>query len=251
MSSVNFSLRVKKILKYWKYWVIVVISFLIFIYAVFNLIPIIIEYNEVDKIYKSIKEEIFDNNTYNHNDLLSINEEGLGYIYIPSINLKLPIAQTSDNDYYLSHTFNNVSNINGCLFEDCRISEGLSAFNVIIYGHNMKSGAMFGKLPRYRDFSFWNSPNNDIFYIFTNNVIKKYKIFSCYISEPVSDTYTYKFSSVKQFRDYALNMKEKSIYSTNIDVSDITQIVTLSTCTIGNKKRFIVHGAYVEEVVIN
>lgn len=254
---------INKILKDWKYWLILVSLTIIFIVTTIKFIPIVTEYNTVNKIYKNIEKQVLSQNdsagdnkfdipfTYDHKSLLAINQDGLGYIYIPSINLKLPLAQTSDNNYYLSHTFDKTSNINGCLFEDYRISKGLSAYNVVIHGHNMKSGAMFGKLPRYRDYDFWSSFGNDIFYIFTNNVIRKYQIFSIYITEPISDTYTYNFASVEALRNYAINMKEKSIYDTNIDVSNTSQVITLSTCTQGGKKRFIVHATYIEEVTIS
>lgn len=81
-------------------------------------------------------------------------------------------------------------------FEDSRINSGLSSNHVIIYGHNMRNGAMFGKLKSYENSSFYNGSGNNVFYIYTGNVIKQYKIFSCYISEAVSDTYTFNFPSL-------------------------------------------------------
>lgn len=73
------------------------------------------------------------------------------------------MVQGDDNDYYLTHTFNKEYSANGCLFEDYRINGGLSASHVIIYGHNMRNGAMFGKLKSYQNYSFWNSAGNNVF----------------------------------------------------------------------------------------
>lgn len=245
--------------------IILVISVGVFIFAAYNLINIFLAYHKADVIYDNIQQDVLDEDshtkvvigedeqeveipfTYNHQALLNINSQGIGYIYIPSIDCRLPMVQGDDNDYYLTHTFNKEYSANGCLFEDYRINGGLSASQIIIYGHNMRNGAMFGKLKNYQDYSFWNNSGNDVLYIYTGNVIKKYKIFSCYISEAISDTYTFNFPTLESMRDYAVNMKAKSMYDTGVDVSTATQVITLSTCTNDGEQRFIVHGMYVGE----
>lgn len=245
--------------------IILIISLAVFIFAAYNLINIFLAYHKADVIYNNIGQDVLDEDaptkvvigeeeqeveipfTYNHDALLNINSEGIGYMYIPSIDCRLPMVQSYDNEYYLTHTFNKEYSANGCLFEDYRITDGLSSNHVIIYGHNMRNGAMFGKLKNYQDYSFWNNSGNSVFYIYTGNVIKEYKIFSCYISEAISDTYTFNFPNLASMRDYAANMKAKSLYETGVDVSNATQVITLSTCTNDGEKRFIVHGMYVGE----
>ena len=245
--------------------IILVISVGVFIFAAYNLINIFLAYHKADVIYDNIQQDVLDEDshtkvvigedeqeveipfTYNHQALLNINSQGIGYIYIPSIDCRLPMVQGDDNDYYLTHTFNKEYSANGCLFEDYRINGGLSASQIIIYGHNMRNGAMFGKLKNYQDYSFWNNSGNDVLYIYTGNVIKEYKIFSCYISEAISDTYTFNFPTLESMRDYAVNMKAKSMYDTGVDVSTATQVITLSSCTNDGEQRFIVHGMYVGE----
>lgn len=245
--------------------IILVISVGVFIFAAYNLINIFLAYHKADVIYDNIQQDVLDEDshtkvvigedeqeveipfTYNHQALLNINSQGIGYIYIPSIDCRLPMVQGDDNDYYLTHTFNKEYSANGCLFEDYRINGGLSASQIIIYGHNMRNGAMFGKLKNYQYYSFWNNSGNDVLYIYTGNVIKEYKIFSCYISEAISDTYTFNFPTLESMRDYAVNMKAKSMYDTGVDVSTATQVITLSTCTNDGEQRFIVHGMYVGE----
>ena len=245
--------------------IILVISVGVFIFAAYNLINIFLAYHKADVIYDNIQQDVLDEDshtkvvigedeqeveipfTYNHQALLNINSQGIGYIYSPSIDCRLPMIQGDDNDYYLTHTFNKEYSANGCLFEDYRINGGLSSSQIIIYGHNMRNGAMFGKLKNYQDYSFWNNSGNDVLYIYTGNVIKEYKIFSCYISEAISDTYTFNFPTLESMRDYAVNMKAKSMYDTGVDVSTATQVITLSTCTNDGEQRFIVHGMYVGE----
>lgn len=248
--------------------IVLVAAAAVFIFAAYNLITIFLEYKEGTDIYNAIEHDVLDDDTtttvvindsdhaveipfkYDHEALLSINPQGVGYLYIPSIGLRLPMVHPDDNDFYLTHTFNKSYNGNGCLFIDCNIDEGLSASQVIIYGHNMRNGSMFGLLPRYNNYSFWNSGGNSTFYIYTGNVLKEYKIFSAYVSAPISDTYTYNFPTLEYMRTYAASMKEKSLYDTGVDVSNATQIITLSTCTADGENRFIVHGVYVGEGTI-
>lgn len=164
--------------------IILVISVGVFIFAAYNLINIFLAYHKADVIYDNIQQDVLDEDshtkvvigedeqeveipfTYNHQALLNINSQGIGYIYIPSIDCRLPMVQGDDNDYYLTHTFNKEYSANGCLFEDYRINGGLSSSQIIIYGHNMRNGAMFGKLKNYQDYSFWNNSGNDVLYIY-------------------------------------------------------------------------------------
>ena len=139
--------------------IILIAAICVFCYSAFMLFQIFWEYKKGNDIYDTIQNQVLDTDTptsvtlddeeveipfvYDHKQLLSINPEGLGYLYIPSIDVRLPMVQSTDNDFYLTHTFNKTANKNGCLFEDYRITGGLSATNVIIYGHNMHNGRMF------------------------------------------------------------------------------------------------------------
>lgn len=253
--------------------IIIMILALAFAISALILVDKLLEYERIDNIYDSVAVDVLDETEketsgilvsveepeeikpyipfeYSHEELLSINNDGIGYLYIEALDLKLPLVQTSDNNYYLRRAFNGEENMGGCLFEDSRISKGLYAENVIIYGHNMKNDTMFGTLDKYTDSEFLNTDENNIIYVFTDKLVKKYKIFSCYTTEPSGDTFTFNFASVDELRNYAEVMKAKAQYDTGVDVSEANQILTLSTCaTNNNKQRFIVHGVLIEELI--
>lgn len=246
--------------------IILVVSACIFIFAAYNLISILLEYKKGNDIYDNIGDTVLDDTPvnisigddeeitipfkYDHQALLDINSDGLGFLYIPSLDVRLPIAQTTDNDFYLTHTFDKTYNSNGCVFEDYRITDKLNANHIILYGHSMNSGAMFGTLHKYKSSYFYNYDGNDVFYIYTEDIIKEYKIFTAYVSEPISDTYTFNFISLDGLRSYANRMKALSLYDTGVNVDKATQVVTLSTCTNNGKQRFIISGMYVGETTI-
>lgn len=244
--------------------IILIICACVFVFAAVKLVSILLEYKKGNDIYNNIEGDVLEDTpvnitiddeepevtipfVYNHHALLDINSDGLGFLYVPSVDIRLPIAQTTDNDFYLTHTFDKTYNRNGCLFVDYRIKDGLNASHVLIYGHNMGSGAMFGTLARYKNSGFYQTEGNDVFYIYTEDVIRKYKIFTVYVTDPVSDTFTFNFSNLTGLREYAQTVKAESLYDTGVDVSNTTQVVTFSTCTDDSKQRVIVSGTYVGE----
>lgn len=244
--------------------IILIICACVFVFAAFKLVSILLEYKKGNDIYDNIEGNILEDKpvnitigddnqdvtvpfVYNHQALLNINPDGLGFLYVPSVDIRLPIAQTTDNDFYLTHTFDKTYNGNGCLFVDYRITNKLKANHVLIYGHNMNSGAMFGSLSRYETPSFYQTEGNDVFYIYTEDVIRKYKIFTVYITDPISDTFTFNFSNLAGLREYAKNVQAQSLYNTGVDITNTMQIVTFSTCTNNSKQRLIVSGTYVGE----
>lgn len=246
--------------------IILIICIIVFCVSAGMLIKILLEYKKGSDIYKDVQSEVLDDKTpvtvempegeveipfkYNHEALLAINPDAQGYIYVPSVNLRLPIVQGTDNEKYLETTIDGSINKNGCPFIDYRIKGGITASHVIIYGHTLYSGTMFSSLHKYRNSGFYSTEGNDKFYIYTQDTIKEYQIFSVYLTDPVSDTFTFNFPDIASMRQYAMQRKELTMYETTGDVSEATQIITLSTCADNLTKRLIIHGSYIGESVI-
>ena len=90
-----------------------------------------------------------------YESLYNINKRLIGWVKIADIDIDYPVMQTVDNEYYLDHDFGQNYDKNGCIFmdKDCDVID--RSTNLIIYGHHMKSGAMFGQLDKYADESFY------------------------------------------------------------------------------------------------
>ena len=246
--------------------IILIICIIVFCVSAGMLIKILLEYKKGSDIYKDVQSEVLDDKTpvtvempegeveipfkYNHEALLAINPDAQGYIYVPSVNLRLPIVQGTDNEKYLETTIDGSINKNGCPFIDYRIKGGITASHVIIYGHTLYSGTMFSSLHKYRNSGFYSTEGNDKFYIYTQDKIKEYQIFSVYLTDPVSDTFTFNFPDIASMRQYAMQRKELTMYERTGDVSEATQIITLSTCADNLTKRLIIHGSCIGESVI-
>ena len=88
----------------------------------------------------------------------ALNKDLVGWLNIPSISVKYPVLQTPDRpDYYLRRDFYGNYSTPGCLYarETCDIFA--PSDNVVVYGHAMKSGDMFGRLNRFQDKAFCES----------------------------------------------------------------------------------------------
>ena len=87
-------------------------------------------------------------------DLLAVNPDTVGFLTIDGV-VSLPVVQRqNDNEYYLTHDFSGGEHAEGALFLD-----GLNRLSpeddcLIVYGHNMQNGTMFGDLKLYRELYF-------------------------------------------------------------------------------------------------
>ena len=78
-----------------------------------------------------------------------------GWLTIEGTNIDYPVmTRDGDNNYYLKSNFYGEYDRNGLLILDYRCDQTAEGQNMIIYGHNMKTGVMFGTLKRYKDPKF-------------------------------------------------------------------------------------------------
>jgi sortase B len=178
--------------------------------------------------------------------ILSKNQKLIGWIKIDDTVIDYPVMQTVNNEYYLDHNFNQEEDKNGCIFMDyqCDVVKGCD--NIIIYGHHMKSGKMFGSLNKYSKQSYYEEHpviqfdtiyekgEYQIMYVFRSKV---------YSEEDVEFKY-YQFinaTSEKEFNSYMNEMAKLSLYDTGVTASYGDKLLTLSTCDYQeNKGRFVV-----------
>ena len=76
-------------------------------------------------------------------NLQQINPEILAWITVPGTPIDYPVALGEDNSYYLNHTVTGESNILGSIFATA--GTDFEESHIILYGHNMASGKMFGR----------------------------------------------------------------------------------------------------------
>ncbi|MDD3663206.1 MAG: class B sortase [Candidatus Pacebacteria bacterium] len=175
------------------------------------------------------------------------NQDVVGWIQIPALDISYPVVQRTDNFYYLSHLFTGESNSNGSIFVDFHNKSDFADQNTIIYGHNMKNGSMFGTLDSYDDKSLYDQ--NPYFYVYVPDNILVYQIFSCYTGKTGSRAYTYAFSDGNDFRSFVETIRGYAGYDTEVEVAESDKIVTLSTCVNSRRDyRYLVHGKLIQKI---
>lgn len=173
-------------------------------------------------------------------ELQAQNSDTVGWIQIPGTQISYPLMHTTDDSYYLNHTFSKKVNGAGSIFVETLNSADFTDLHTIIYGHNMKNGSMFAGLKEYRSASYLVAHPN--VYVDLADGTHAYQIFSVYEADADSDSYTIGFAPDETYEEYLKTIKGRSLYDTSVTVTREDSIITLSTCTKHGEKRFLVHA---------
>ena len=172
--------------------------------------------------------------------LTAINSHIAGWIYLPGTQIDYPIAYSTDNEYYLTHTFKNTYNTGGCIYVDSSCKTDFTSKNTTLHGHNMKNGAMFHDILQYQKPEFYEA--HPYFYLFTPADTYRVEVFSSYVTDAY-DTYTAPEFTEKLFDSFLKKRIGMSFSHIRQDVSTLDRIITLSTCTYEyDDARYVVHG---------
>lgn len=181
----------------------------------------------------------------NFNELQKTNPDIYAWIYIPGTSVDYPVLQhPTDDTFYLEHNIDGSAGLPGCIYSELLNGKSFDDRNTVLYGHNMRNGSMFATLHRYADKDFFDT--NRYIYIYTEKGTYVYEIFAAYTYSDIHLLKGLDITSDEKFADYLESvlairgMGNNIDNSLNIDSSD--RIVTLSTCTSNDIRRFLVQG---------
>lgn len=194
--------------------------------------------NIMEKISKTITEN---DNKIDFNKLKEINNETIAYIKVNGTNISYPVVKTTNNDFYINHSFDKSENGAGWIFADYRNKFNESEKNLVIYGHNRRDGSMFSTLKNALNEEWYNNKDNLVISLITEAEGREYQIFSIYKIEK-EDYYTTIYFTDKEYEKFIKDIKQRSIKKFNIDVGLEDEILTLSTCDNNNNYRVVVHA---------
>ena len=179
------------------------------------------------------------------------NPEVIGWIMVPGTHISHPILHTNNNNTYLTTAWDGTYSRAGSIFLETRNQADFNDYNTIIYGHNMRNGAMFADLHLYKDAAFRDE--NPYVYIAYEGGIRKYEIFSGYEAAVVSDTYRLVFSDLEQQHAALISYVHRSQWESPVIPSPEDPVLTLSTCTGSGyyDDRWVVQAVLVEEWATN
>lgn len=182
-----------------------------------------------------------------------VNFEGLrehfpgivGWIELEDTAINYPIMQWSDNYFFLEHLPDGARHRKGSIFLDYRSSPHFEDKNTLIYGHESRTDDMFGVLKHFRSQDFYDE--NSRMHVYTP--VKDYQlaIFAGYLVDSADEQPRINFNGDEDFAEYIDDIRKRSFFKSDAEVSLDDKIVSLCTCAYDfPNARLIIVGKLVE-----
>lgn len=251
-------------MKKWTSKFLTFIYLAIFLYSAFSLAKYLYTYYETSKsleevqmIYQStlttLEDEAVETSSTpftirpQFKDLLTVNNNIVGWISTDGTKLNNPILQAENNDFYLNHNVKDRESRAGSVFMDYRNDVQDINRNTILYGHAMKNSTMFGSLKNYLNQQY--ADEHPIIYLDTLYEGYDVEVFAAY--ETTIDFYYIEteFKSSDVFLKFLDEIQARSAIEMNVEIGPEDKILTLSTCkdsVLSDDHRFVVQGKLVK-----
>ena len=179
------------------------------------------------------------------NELKNINNDVMGWVRVDGTSINYPFVQTTDNDYYIDHDIYKNYNNSGSIFGDYRNNWNLETKNIILYGHHLINGSMFGSISKMFT-SDWQKNSNHLITTKTFDKTYTWEVFSVYETSIESTYLKNEFKDDNEYNEFITKLKNKSNYDYKVDMTRTTNIITLSTCNNTNTGRLVVHARLIK-----
>ena len=161
-----------------------------------------------------------------------------GWITIKDTEIDYPTMKPpkDDDDFYLDHDPDGNYSPAGSIFTDPYSSMELSS-NIIIYGHHMPDGSMFGNLGKYEKQKYANKHKTATFrkwYKDGSTTVGDYQVFASLKCDATEEHNYLNYADIRdetKFNDYIKYLKKNTLISSNIKPEFGDELITLSTCS--------------------
>ncbi len=177
------------------------------------------------------------------------NNDCIGWLKVDGMKIDYPVMQNEDNLFYVNRNFDGVSDNMGSIVLDSRSKPGTgtaaagygdgtrSCTNLVIGGHNMRNGTMFGDLDNFRKKDY--AKKHNIIKFSTLYEEREYEILCAFLSQiyPAEKTDVFKYynffnaDTEEEFNDFYNNIKKLQLYDTGVTAQFGDEFITLHTCT--------------------
>lgn len=169
-------------------------------------------------------------------ELKQINPDLVGWIKGGSM-VDSPVVQR-DNQFYMTHDFYGNESAAGTVFVDEINTNCDKNPYVILYGHNMKNGTMFGTLPRYRTLSHLKENPILEFTTVTSGTAGYYVPIAAFDASMDKEDENYfflrqysAFARTQTRLDFIKQLQERSRFSVPVEVDETDRILAPVTCS--------------------
>ena len=211
----------------------------------FSSVGVLLYYWHQDRSDKSVREQVADlfGKQIEGGDegippefqaLYAENPDTVGWLRIDGTNVDGVVMHAPDTlEKYLHTDFNGQYSARG-MFYVAEKNDMLNSDNIIIYGHHMNDGTMFGQLELYQDAAYGAAHSTIVF-----NTIYGYRTYQLVAAirtrvladwEPGFKYYEYTGHDDVQFWEYVDFIQNNRLYDTGVELQPGDRLLTLSTC---------------------
>lgn len=167
------------------------------------------------------------------NKLLEANPDTVGWLHVGDI-IDFAVVHR-DNEHYLTHNFFNEYAVEGAAFMDAGNSIWPEDTHLIIHGHNMIDGSVFGELKQFRNLEYLQAYPIATF----NSLYREHQYVPIAVfdisAEPGYENYMdlqqFRFNNSKAFTDFIADAQQRSYYNIPVDVHPGDHLLSLVTCS--------------------
>ena len=156
-----------------------------------------------------------------------------------------------DNSYYLTRDYRGYHNVNGAIFLDEACDLSSRPATLTLYGHNMKTGAMFGRLHKYESLSYYREHA-----LLTFDTLYEDGRYVVFAAGKISlNSWERQYVSLASLHSASLERRTGAIgrlqaisaFVTEVDVQADDQLLLLITCVEDADERWLVAARRVRE----
>lgn len=189
-----------------------------------------------------------------YRELYAQNPDLAGWLRVDGTGIDYPVMFKGMDyiDYYLHRDFSGDYSYRGCLYikEDCDLNRPSDV--IVVYGHNMKDGTMFGPLKKFENAGF--AKDHPYFEMDTLYETRRYEIISVFRTQTgtgsAEDFDYWRFVDAEDedhFNAYVQELKRRSLFEIPAEAVYGDKLVELSTCEYSSQnERLVVAGKQIQ-----
>ncbi|MBO4788050.1 MAG: class B sortase [Lachnospiraceae bacterium] len=171
--------------------------------------------------------------------LVEEREDYRAWLRVTGTNIDYPVMQGVNDLYYAKHDVDKNISISGSIYMSTENTADFSDNYIVIFGHHMDNGAMFGDIDRYLESGFLDSHQEGV--IVTPDGTYDVRFFALVRTVAYEDTvYTVGNRDLEELIAF---ITANALVKTTVDASGVKKVVALSTCTdVSTNGRLVLFG---------
>lgn len=196
-------------------------------------------YKQAAAFYESLNKEAISDTAgegipnIDFDALKKVNEDVVGWIYIPGTNINHVVAQGDTNDTYLRTLINGEYNANGTVFLDMDdAAPGVVDQQTTLYGHHMNDGSMFSYINETLEQDAFDTIKK-VYYITPDATYEFAPMFTMKVEDDYVDARRTNFEGdggLAQYLSDSLKLASAQSKDAKQQIKDAKQVLTLVTC---------------------